>query len=192
MTISSESLKLIEEQKKTRDQAVLDPNIFIKDFPLDPFTPYLKTNNFIQQGVNRLLGYDSGSLAWIRLKADSDGYLRNRATLLEREAFDVTVFDGESLIAGGVITHDGIDVSGNAYVSCLVSTTQSCTVYLQGSNDNVTFYDLKTDADADVSFACNNEHIWFRVPIYTHYLRVTIQNVNATTGTISLVVMAEV
>jgi len=189
MGVTPGAQAIIDQKRKTIDQFILAPNIFLGDFPVDPWTPYLKTNNFVQQTISRMLGYDAASGKWWGIRADSSGYLRNRATIFDHEATDYTVFDAVSVPAAEVVTHDGIDVSGCPYVSFIISTTLACTVYVQGSSDNVNWHDLKSDADADLSWGCNNEKIWFRIPFYTHYVRLVVRNGGAVAATITGVIM---
>jgi len=220
MGITPGALAEIEKKKKTVEQIILDPNIFIKDFPVDPWTPYIHTNNFIQQGVNRLLGYDSAEGRWRRLACSTDGWLlgvnlikgyylntepdaftsdvvsdirvNSRKILMvdhaDHEMDQYMVFDAVSVPGTSLVVHEGIDVSGYHKISVLVSTTQNCTVYIQGSDDNTNFYDLKSDADADLTWNCNNEKIWFRVLPATRYFRVAVYNSVAVAATVTGVV----
>ena len=218
MGISIEAQRVIDEKKKTTDQIVLDPNIFLVDFPLDPWTPYIKTNNFLQQGISRVLGYDPTLKKWARLQVDSDGKLQVSGittlelsktyfsdgttwraalcgtngspyfTIYDRETFDDLVIDDVEVDAGATITHEAIDLGGVSSFNVQVSASQNCAVYPQSSDDNINFYDLKSAADGDLTYNCNNEKIAFPVSHPCHYFRIAIKNNGAATATVRAVV----
>jgi len=195
MTISKEAERLISLKKKTMDQAILDPNIFVKDFPLDPWTPYLKTNNFVQQTISRILGYSETEQKWVRIKIDDEGRLittgeveaPGAVTLEGRKYKEWTIADGVDLAAGGTLTHTGIDVNDYSGVSILVSSTGNSTVYVQISDDNMNWYDVKSPADSDRAWNCNNEKIAIPLNLYAHYMRVVIYASTASTVTVKVI-----
>lgn len=198
MSISSEAERRLKEKKKTFDQYILDPNIFVKDFPLDPWTQFLKTNNFVQQTISRLLGYSDTEQKWIRVKMDSSGRLITTAevtapanqTLVGRSYKEWVITTGTSVAAGGTLTHAGIDVNDYSRVTVLVSSSGNSTVYIQASDDNTNWYDPKTVADADITHNCNAEKIAINVPVYAHYLRVVVYA--TTDSTVALTIIAQV
>jgi hypothetical protein len=219
MGITAGGLAEIEKKKKTVDQTILDPNIFIKEFPLDPWTPYLVTNRFVQQGINRILGYNPTEKKWVRLQVNDEGKLevatittvQNKfyngtdwenlpglagvgpySVLRDREFEDVTLASAESLNALGTFVSAEVDVSGYARKTVLVSTTQNCTVYYQISHDAVTWFDPKTQADGDIAFNCNNEAIAIAINDCAHYIRVVVYNASASAATITVVLEGQV
>lgn len=191
MGITEGGLVEIERKKKTVDQSILDPNIFIKDFPLEPWTPYLVTNRFVQQGISRCLAFSETESKWVRMKVDSEGRLITTAEvaaptvviLQGRKYGEFVVADAVSVAAGGTLTHTGVDVNDYAKKTVLVSTTANCTVYVQVSDDNTNFYNIKTAADGDLSWNCNNEKIAIQIDHYAHYMRIVIYATVASTVT---------
>lgn len=197
MGITAEGLRRIKEKAKTFDQAILDPNIFIKDFPLDPWSAYPKTNNFIQQGITRALGYSPDEEKWVRLRVDSDGrlYTTSEVTALQnvnlyaRRYKDVVIADSVPVAAGELLVHSGVDINDYSKVTTLVASTKACVIYPQVSNDNVNFYDVKAADDTTRTFACNNEKIAFQLEVHGHYYRVVITT--AVANTIDLAVSCQ-
>ena len=105
---------------------------------------------------------------------------------------DFVVMDSVSVDAGAVVTHTGIDVSRFKKITVLVSTTDDFTVYVQVSDDNTNWYDIKTDADGDLSWNCNNEKIAFKVEHFSKYMRVVAKNNAASAATISCTVTCQI
>lgn len=191
MAITTGAESRIKEKYTTRDQKILYPNIYIKDFPLEPSGLFLKTNNFVQQGLNRILGYNEDEKSWFKLRAGSDGGLilsRDTGTsgavfLTEREAKDVTVFDAISVGAFEIISHVAEDISGYSRVTVLISSTGNITLYFQLSDDKVNWYDVKTFPDTDLSFNCSNEKTAIQLVPVGHYFRVVAYATTASTIT---------
>jgi len=151
-------------------------------------------------GINRLLAYSPGEGKWVRVRVDSEGRLSMSQDVDElgwikvedREAATIKVFDAVSVPALGLVTHEGQDVSGYSQISILTSTTTSCTIYVQGSDDNANWYDWKRVHDTDTTWACDNEKIWFKVDANVRYLRVLIYNSAAVAATVTGVVCGQV
>lgn len=172
----------------TKDQKILDPDIFIDQLPVDPFTKDIWTNNFIQQGLNRLLGYNPDEKKWARIRVDSAGKLHIRdITIGGREAEDVTLFDTVSLVDDGLLTHEGIDVSTYAGKTILLSTTGTCTLYVQFSNDNTNWYDWCDAAGTAMSFTVNNVKKAIGVDDHCHYIRLIVHNTSGSTVVVECV-----
>lgn len=117
MTISRETERRILEKKRTFDQSILSENIYIKDFPLDPWTPFLKTNNFVQQGINRLLAFDLAEKKWVRIRADSEGKLivaplgiGSSEEKVSYEGLATDVDSNEEIIWGSTQKLSGVDL----------------------------------------------------------------------------------
>lgn len=211
MGISDEARRRIEEKKKTFDQRILDPNIFVKDFPLDPWSAYPKTNNFIQQSIARSLGYSPDEGKWVRLQVDEDGKLEvsgitlgtemrnywydgtdwvtwqglaNQAPyvmLKTREAANVIVIPDIAIGAGQDCTHTAVDISGYRSMMFHVSSSANSTVYLQFSDDGTNWYDLKSVADDNRTWNCNVEKICVHGDVASRYMRVWIHATTAST-----------
>jgi len=79
---------IVSKYAKLTDQIINDPNIFVEDFPLDPFTPIIKTNNFLQQVMSRNLGYDDVEKNWTRLIANKYSYLVTGVKTIDLHSFD--------------------------------------------------------------------------------------------------------
>lgn len=182
----------IDRKYSTEDLKILDPNIFVKDFPLDPSGKFLKTNNFVQQGINRLLGFDHAEKRWVRVRVDDDGYLQPKTILWSRQAMDVKVLDAVSVPATSLVTHVGVDIQEYTHISCIVSADQACTIYVQGSDDNVNWYDFKRSHDTDTTWSCSSEKIWFKIDSNTHYIRILVYNTAAAAATVTVVLMVSV
>lgn len=194
MVLTSGAKRLIEEKYTTRDQKILWQNIYIKDFPLDPPGLFLKTNNFVQQGLNRILGYNEDDEKWYRLRAGSDGGLllsRDLTTagaifLTERQAADIKLIDGYSVGASELITHAGEDVSGYSKLALFISSTENVTIYVQGSDDNLNWFDYKRVHDTNTTWNCDGEKIWFLLDSVAHYIRVLVYATAASTVSVTL------
>lgn len=218
MGISEGARRQIDEKKKTQDQLVLDPNVQIKDFPVDPWTPYFKSNNFIQQGVNRILGFSTGDGKWVRLKVDSEGRLevagissanmqaQFNGTFVPWKGLtsgsggvDITghdmqvtkVLDAVSIPSSGAASHFGLDISSDDRTTYLVSTTTDCTVFLQHSDDNVNWYEHKSAGDVDRTWNCNNEKISFSQEHAMRFVRIIVQNLGSAASTATVVIVGQ-
>ncbi len=208
---SPEFKQLIAERLKIQDQLLLFSEFRITGLPAEKWTPYFRTNNFIQRSLSILLGFNSSvnefqligvdSSNRMRFKGEvgstdgtSDGTLKflrtdsgGRLLVSSEEDLkeDITLIDDVTVAESGTATHAGVDVGMHTEKTLLVETNRSMTVYMQGSTDNVNFYDLKTIADADVSHNCNNEKILISVPFYCHFFRVLIQNTAGGSGLVT-------
>jgi len=194
MALTDAQKRIIEERYTTRDQKILAPNIFIKDFPLEPPGLFLKTNNFVQQGLNRLLGYYPTDEKWLRVTCGSDGGLLlsqdsdtpGAVRIQDREAMDVKLLDSVAVPATSLVTHVGEDISDFSAVTIQTSSTGNVTIYFQTSNDNVNWYDVKTTPDTDLSFNCSAEKTSIYLIPSAHYFRVVIYATTASTVTVEL------
>lgn len=215
MGINAIGRKYLDEAAKLENQRILQSNVLIDDFPLDPPKDILHTNNFIQQGLDRMLGFDSTKDKWVRLKVDSNGRLEvatvttldaaklkvydgtdwqnfagstaglGKILLMDRDALDVQVMVAEVVPKEELISHAPLDVEKYSALTVMVSTDLNCTVYPQVSADGVTWFDMKSAADGDLTWNCNNENISFSVDMHRRYFRVVIYNAGATNATVS-------
>jgi len=209
---------VLAETQEIIKQYAMAKEMQIADFPLDPRVDSYVTNNFLQGTLARLIGFDDGSKRFRLLKADSSGRLIVSQTVSVAFAAQVagvaTALQGNSLGALrvdnfgrtfdnfdvfisephpslGLLSGIGIDVGGYADLSVNVSTTNACTVTIQVSDDNVNFYEIKSAADADLSWLCSNEKINFSVPNFSRFIRILVKNDTATAGTTTVVLNAK-
>jgi hypothetical protein len=170
------SAEYVAEVIKQIELILSKPNIRLGEVEYDKFFRFWRSNNFIQHSMPFNLVYDYDNGIWHFMRGTDEGYLHARMILDDREFTDFVVFDDLSVPATNVVTHDGLDVTGYSSILVQISTTASATVYVQFSDDLTNWYDLKTSADADLSWNCNNEKICFLVPASGHYFRVVVLN----------------
>lgn len=208
----------LAEKQEIIKQFAQSKNMQVADFPLDPRVDAFVTNNFLQGTLARLIAYDENNERFRLLKSDSSGRLivsqsvsvafaalvNNVATSLQGNSlgalrvdnfgrtFDnFDVFTAEPHPANGLLTGVGQDVRGYENLSVNVSTTQPCTITIQVSDDNANWYEIKSAADADLSWNCSNEKINFNIPNFSSFMRVLVLNTNATAGTTTVVLNAK-
>jgi len=73
--VPEEYRRKFEEPKRNVEQLLQDSSVFIKDMRIEPYTPLLRTNNFLQNTLSRLLGYSPTERKMIKLKCDEEGRL---------------------------------------------------------------------------------------------------------------------
>ena len=189
-----------EEKKKLTEQLFINPEIETSGFPTQPWTPYFRTNNFIQQGLNRLFGWNPTEKKWYPVFVDTAGRILtspdvtsgSQVFLKDRECTTVNVFTDEVVPASQSITHAGEDVEEFLNKTVLVSASTTATVRVQFSDDLINWYNWKDLAGAAIEFSINNEKICFGFTDHTRYIRVFITNTAAAANTISLVLMGAV
>lgn len=64
-----------EEPKRQVEQLLQDPSVFVKDLRIEPFTPLLRTNNFLQNCLSRLLAFSPTENRMVKVRADEEGRL---------------------------------------------------------------------------------------------------------------------
>jgi len=184
MPLSIEAQKRQEELKKLVDLILTgDPELITKEFGYNLPTRYWRSNNFIQHTLPFNRVYDATNKYWRFLRGDSDGYLTPRTILFDRDAEEVKVIDAYSAALAETVVTAGVDVSKFASRFLKVVTTNNCTVYYQISDDNITWYDPKTEADGNISWNCNNEAISVPLNHYARYIRVVVYATAASTIT---------
>ena len=67
--------KVWEEKKKLIDQFIREPDFLNTEIFISPGAPFLRTNNFIQQTLSRLLGWNQDNKEWRALRVTNDGRL---------------------------------------------------------------------------------------------------------------------
>lgn len=55
------------------EQLLQDPSVFIKDMRIEPHTPLLRTNNFLQNTLARNLVFSPSERKFVRMKGDEEG-----------------------------------------------------------------------------------------------------------------------
>ena len=104
----------------------------------------------------------------------SGGLAAPQVSLRDRELADFTIFEDVSLSAGSILTHTGIDVSSYSRITVLISSSGNVDIYPQVSDDNTNWYDIKSEADADLVYNCNAEKIAIPINLNAHYFRIVI------------------
>lgn len=112
-------------------------------------------------------------------------------THAERFVAEFQIVRDMDLPASALLLHTGIDIGRFSRVSVIVSTSASCTIRFQVSDDNTNWYEVKEYPDTDMSFNCNNEKIAIQLVPYGLYFRVALQ-VGTSAATVTLVVLAQV
>ena len=209
--------ELAEKQEIIKQFIQLD-TMAVADFPLDARVDAFVTNNFLLGALARLLAYDDNLKRWRLVKVDADGNLKTTASVtnniygnrggtaqaisanvvgglfIDPSGRDLTVdeiFDALSIADGASATHAGVNIAHAARITVLVATNRSMTIRPQISDDNLNWYDSKTEADVDISFACSNEKIAFRLESAAKYLRLFVTNSAGAAGTITLKILGQ-
>lgn len=196
MGLTPEAQRRIEAQKRLQEQIFIEPELETDGFPTTPYSPWYRTNNFIQQGLNRLFGWNPTDKKWYPLYADKEGRLLvspeetdgAQVLIKDRESVRHVVLNNVKVINLSLASHTAVDVSECSKKSVLISTTGSITAYFQASDDNTNFYTLTDTSGADISLAADNEKISFAVNDYCHYFRVIIYNNSGAEVTVTVVV----
>ncbi len=102
---------------------------------------------------------------------------------------EITIADNENVPAGNILTTIGEDVSDFENVSINLSADGVVTAYYQVSDDATNWYDPKTAADGNITFALSNEKLNIPVDRHTKYLRLVVNNASAAAVNITAVIM---
>lgn len=144
MTITPAIERWAKEKSKLTDQQIVDPDFASSKVTVLPWTPYYRTNNFVQNTLARLMTWDTDNAEWRPLKGDTVGAVKVSASITDPAAFSLisrraiinTLASNVSVPSPGIITHTGIDVQTMSQKTLLVSADGAITVYVQFSNDN--------------------------------------------------------
>ena len=117
-----------------------------------------------------------------------DEYTECAKVIAGSEYKDFIVMDNESVDAGAVLTHTGIDISKFRTVTMLISTTGNCAVYIQFSDDNTNWYDLCDAAGTAYEYTVNNEKKAIGINDFAHYMRVMVKNNDESPVTVRCVI----
>ena len=215
---NSEAAKLIAERKKLKNQFLQFDKATIVGIPVDEWTPYFHTNNFFQRTLAHTLGFDDTNQKFRLLQVDSSGNLKVSQTVsvvcaadfngtnvnLKANALNALLVDpsgrdltidsaivNQSVPGSGNITHNGIDVSHAAKITCLVSTTAACTVRVQISDDNINWYEFVDETDTARTYSVNNQKKAFRIENAAKFLRLFVTNDTASAVTVNAVVLGQ-
>lgn len=197
MGISPEEQRRFDEQKRLVEQIITDPKFLLQNVDLSPYTPFLRTNNFVQQTASRLFAYNPTEEKWTRLYTDDEGRLvlspevtdGAQIYLKDREFVTTTVFDGITLPGLTAATHVGIDSSGYIKKSILVSSSGAAKVHLQASPDNVSWYDMTDTSGSALNFTVSNTRMSFPNTDCNRYFRVVVENTGTTDLTLTVYVV---
>lgn len=197
--ITPEAQRRLDLQKKLTDQLIINPNFKISGLITDPYTPYFRTNNFIQQTASRIFGYDptEGVEEWFALRTDSEGRLLVSPTettgawfrLKDRDNIRTTIFEDFSIPNNAGISHAGVLLAGTSKQSILISCNGALTLYYQTSDNNVDWYTIQTTAGNDYTLAVTGASEAFPINDATYYFRVFISNTSgaAVTATLKII-----
>jgi len=220
MTLTDSQLREIQLKAKLTDQIIQSENILIKDFPVIPWTPYYKTNNFIQGTFSRMFGFSTEESKWIRMLVNKEGGLlfsgefltseplaftksqfgtlridtvrRLLINLAARDSAEFTLFDGVVIANNETATHAGINVSDFLSKIFLLSADGAVTCRVQVSNDNVNFYDYYNTAQSLITFTGANEKRAFPFNDYMKYMRILITNTSGADRNVTGVLLCQV
>lgn len=197
---TAEEKKWVDEKKKLTEQLFINPDIEIPSFPVSPWTPYFRTNNFIQQNIARLMGFNPTEKKWYPVFVDTTGRILTspeitagtQVFLKDREAITISIMEGEVIPAATLATHAAEDVEEFLNKTVLVSTSAQATVYVQFSDDAVNWYEWRDLSDTAITFSVNNEKKCFGFADHTRYMRVIVHNTSASNNTVSLKILGAV
>lgn len=200
MGITPEARRRIEEKKRLVDQFIVDPNFLIPEVHIDPFTPHLRTNNFVQRGLSHVLGRRVDNEKWAPLAVDDEGKIIlsddvsriGFVSLGSREAEDISIFESLSLPATSIVTHEGIDVSQFSGKTLLISSTASVSVYVQFSDNLSNWYDWCDATGSAISWTVNNVKKAIGIDDHSHYVRIVVHNSSASAVTCTMVLEVSV
>ena len=208
----TEAGRLIQERKKIKNQFVQFGDFKILSIPVDDWTPYFWTNNFIQRSFSYGIGFDADANTFRLLQVDVSGNLKVSSTVsvtfaalvagvstslkgndagalkvdpTGRNLVAVTIADAVTIPSTQAISTTGLDIGEAGDTTVLVEATQNYTVRYQLSDDNSSWYDPKTEADVDINHSVVNEKIAFRVTMPARFIRLKINNTNATEGVVT-------
>ena len=124
--------------------------------------------------------------------ATTTAFLPGTVSVTDKEAFEDVIFSGQIVAPTDTVTSAAVDVGNCSKISVLMSATDNMTIYPQFSDDNLNFYDLKTAADANVTFNCNNEKICMPIDVHGHYFRIVAKNFGSGNSTVNAVIASMV
>lgn len=182
----------IAKQKFIRKQLIHKPSFFSPESYVDSWTPYYWTSNEITQTLSRLMAWDDEKKRWLLARCDQNGMLLVSSVMKDRQSETIRIFADITTPATSILTHDGIDVSAYSKITLLLSTTGSCNVYPQFSNDNVNWYDWYDLNDVTINFSCNNVKKAWEIDLTTKYIRIIIYNTTSSSVTVTGVLMCQV
>jgi len=177
--------RVLEERKKLVDLIVKNAKLFVSESSFDKSVYYWRSNNFIQNTLSRHTVFDPSTEKWFHARGDSNGYQHVKTYAYERDMKVYHIFDNVSIPATSVITHEKLDCSCAGAVSFFINSTASVTVYVQLSPDGNNWFDLKSNADADRSWNCNNESICCQIVPCARYVRIVVYNAGSSTVTVN-------
>ena len=197
MGVTPETQRRLDEQKRLIEQIIRDPTFQLDGVFFDPYTPYLRSNNFVQQTASRIFGFNTGIKKWFPLSTDSLGRVLLSSDpidgaqifLKDRNFTDAVVMDGVVVPASSSITHDGVDVSSLSRKSVLISSSGDVTVRVQFSHNNADWFQWFDTNDVEVTIAVNNAKKNVEVVDPAHYMRIFVTNTSSLDSTVTGVIV---
>jgi len=190
MALTDEQRKAIAEQRKTHDVDILGQNLFIDDFPTEPRMLYLKTNNFIQQGLNRLLGYVDSTGKWKSLRCDVYGRLIVGESWTKHDVLYYTLLSAFDVPGSGTVFTTAVEIEGYPTQTILISSSGAATTRPQISDDGVNWYELYAAAGTVITYATNNNKKAFIIEHLSRYFRVAVTDTSTAANTVTVVLNA--
>lgn len=120
------------------------------------------------------------------LSVDENGYPTGKSAAT---VYASNLIPLQTVVTNATVVSGAVEIDGFEKLNIYVKTSTSFTVYLQTSIDGVLWYDVKSIADADITFNCNNELICAPYAnVVAFYARVVVKAV--ATGTVVVDLLA--
>ena len=196
MVISPEVQRKLDEQKKLTEQIIRDPKFQLDSVHFDPYTPYLRSNNFVQQTASRIFGYNAEITKWFPISTDSLGRVilssdpidGAQIFLKDRNFQDAIVIDALVVATTEIVTHSAVDVSSLSRKSILVSSSGTVIMRVEFSHDSETWFQWYDTNDQEITFSIDNQNKSIEVIDVAHYMRVTITNTSGVDSIVTVVI----
>lgn len=166
----------LEEEWSTKDIRIISADQQVKGIATIPRLRRFKTNNFIQNGLNRLLGYIEAEKVWTPIKVNADGELIVGQSVLSKDTILVQVATSLLIPSGGTAVLAGVDTAGMDKLMLMVQSTGALTVFPQFSPDDSTYFTAFTKANAALTFSSTTENRAFPIEDVGPYTRFLFNN----------------
>lgn len=194
MALTPEAKRKLVAQQKRIEQIIVDDTFAKTEVHIEPYTPFILTDNIGRRSLSYLLGKRIDTDAWKPVFVDDEGKLILTDNLSHlgyiglggRVQADFILFDAVSVPATSLATHTGIDVSAYTGMTVLMDSTGSVTVRPQFSDNNTDWYDWCDSAGTAISWTCDSVKKAIGVDDHCHYLRFVVTNTSATAKTVNL------
>ena len=192
MPLNPSSQAVIDESYKTQDVKVLSDKTRVADFPTEPRLLHFKTNNFIQQGLSRLLAYDASHNHFQLLQCNAEGELIVGLSRIWRDRISLTVFPATSIPSPGGLVSAALPIDGLRDLQVFARASAALTLIPKFSNDGTNWHVARTAADAAVVFALTTEQRSFPLVGIAPYLSFDVANATGSPVVLSLELYGQV